>query len=244
LKKTINKFLRKFGAEVHGVGYLQALSKGEFKKDAYAIQQDIVGTNCKVIFDVGANRGDTVGAYRKRFPNASIFAFEPFPDSFNTLQQRFPNDKNLHLHQLALADQEGTRTLYVNENVDTNSLLASQESGLGSDKQVKNVSTMQVKVRTIDKFCQENKIDYIDILKMDIQGGELAALNGMKSILSQKKVKLIYSEVFFIEQYLQQPLFHDISGFLHGYGYVLQDLYSPYYGKGCIAWGDVIFVKK
>ena len=89
----------------------------------------------------------------------------------------------------------------------------------------------------------EAYIDRIDILKMDIQGGEYEALKGLHKMLSQRKIDLIYSEVYFVEQYEGQPLFHDISLLLFQYGYQLQDIYNPIYGNGCIAWADVIFVK-
>jgi FkbM family methyltransferase len=244
MKKAINNALRRFGVELHGTGYLQALAKGDFKKDAFAMQKERLHGKCKQIFDVGANRGDVVTVYRELFPNAEIFAFEPFPDSFSILKNRYENDKQVHCNQVALAAEEGKKSFYVNHNADTNSLLEPKETGLSSDKQVKNIKKIEVDSITIDNFCLQNGIENIDILKMDIQGGELDALKGTKQMLAKGKIGLIYSEVYFLEQYVDQPLFHDISSFLHKYGYYLQDVYSPIYGKGNIAWADVIFCKK
>lgn len=242
MKQRINNILRKFGVELHGTGYLQALAKGDFKKDAFQVQKDSCGKESPVIFDIGANRGDTVITYRELFPKANIFAFEPFPGSFNILKERFATDKLVKSYQVALDAKPGKKTFYVNHNVDTNSLLVPQETGLSSDKQVKNISNIEVETITIDSFCNDNKIEYIDILKMDIQGGELGALKGAVNLLQQKKVGLIYSEVYFLEQYKDHPLFHEISAFVHSHGYYLQDIYNPIYGKGNIAWGDAIFV--
>jgi FkbM family methyltransferase len=244
MKNTFNKVLRKFGVELHGTGYLQALAKGDFKKDAFLVQKECIHGNNIVIFDVGANRGDVTAIYREHFPDAGIYAFEPFPESFNILKERHAIDKKVYCNQLALAEEKGKKTFYVNQNADTNSLLQSQAAGLSSDKQVKNISHIEVNSDTIDGFCADKGIRNIDILKMDIQGGELSALKGAVKLLSEKRITLIYSEVFFVDQYVNQPLFHDISKFLYDYGYYLQDVYNPAYGKGSIAWADVIFCKK
>jgi FkbM family methyltransferase len=244
MKATLNKFLRKFGAEIHGTGYLQALAKNEFKKDVFSVKRDLLGENVKVIFDVGANRGDVAQIYSNTFPEANVYAFEPFPASFSTLQQRFSGNSRISCYQMAVAEDNQPRTFYVNKNVDTNSLLKPQNTGLSSDKQVENLTQIEVQSLTLDDFCASEKIEKVDILKMDIQGGEFSALRGAQNLLKEGKISLVYSEVYFIEQYEKQPLFHDISKLLFQYGYTLQDIYSPIYGQGNIAWADVVFVKK
>ena len=141
-----------------------------------------------------------------------------------------------------MGEKKSILPFYVNKNVDTNSLLKSAKIGLSSDSQVANESVIEVPCIKLDDFCDENNITDIDILKMDIQGGEFSALRGAANLLKEKKIKLIYLETYYREQYVDQPLFHDISKLLHGYGYYLQDIYHPIYGKGSIAWSDVIFL--
>ena len=134
------------------------------------------------------------------------------------------------------------KILNVNKNVDTNSLLPSASVGLLTKKQVITKEQIEVSAVTLDSFCKENHIIQIDILKMDIQGGELAALIGAEKLLSDKKIKLIYTESFFREQYLNQPLFYEIAKYLKTLDYHLQDIYNPFYGKGSIVWCDAIFL--
>ena len=244
-KDRINRYLGKFGVELHGKGYLQSLAKGEFRQDSFIVQQEMLNDKkVKTIFDIGANRGDVTARYYSLFPDASIYAFEPFEASFTSFQHRYRDNKLVHPYQLAVASSGGTKTFYVNNSVDTNSLLKPQKAGIASDKQVENRSVINVQSVTLDSFCETNNIDRIDILKMDIQGGELDALKGAEGLLSRGQVKLIYSEVFFVEQYESQPLFHDISKYLFNYGYQLKDIYDPYYGNGCMAWADAIFTRK
>lgn len=78
---------------------------------------------------------------------------------------------------------------------------------------------------------------------MDIQGNELKALRGAEGLLKAGKISVIYLETYFIQQYENQPLFLEIANFLQGYNYRVQDFYNPYYGKGSIAWCDVVFIK-
>jgi FkbM family methyltransferase len=242
-KSKINSFFRKFGFEVHGTGYIQSVLKQSFKEDAFKVQHDLV-EEPQVIFDLGANRGNTVFNYLELFPNAKIYAFEPFPESFQALTEKYRFDSRVECFQIAISENQGVKTFYVNQNQDTNSLLKPTTTGLSSDRQVQNKSELNVETISLDLFCKEKQISGIDILKMDIQGGELGALKGAEQLLADKKIKLIFTETYFTQQYENQPLFHSISDFLYNYGFTLQDIYSPIYGKGNLAWADVIFKLK
>ncbi len=76
-KSLINKYCRKFGFEIHGNGYMRSLLKSSFKVDAFQSQKELVRQRECMIFDVGANRGNTVAQYLELFPEAIIHAFEP-----------------------------------------------------------------------------------------------------------------------------------------------------------------------
>ncbi len=240
-KSLINKICRKFGFEIHGIGYLQALQKTTFQEDAFAKQTEFI-EKANIIFDIGANSGQISLRYHSLYPSAIIYAFEPFPGMYNTLCENIQQIENISTHQVAIGERKGKSIFFVNHNVDTNSLLEPQKTGLSSDKQVVNKDRIEVDVISIDEFCEINLINNIDILKLDIQGGELAALHGAKKMLKAKNIKLIYTEAYFRKQYVDQPLFHDISTYLEQYGYFVQDIYNPIYGKGSIAWCDAVFL--
>lgn len=231
------------GVEIHGLGYLNKLSQGANKISVFKKQQELMSNEAKVIFDVGSNRGDITQAYLDHFPNSDIFAFEPVPEMADIYETRFKANNKVHLNKIALSDRAGSVTLYVNSSVDTSSLLPSQKIGASSDESCKTVSTIEVETGIIDDFVADQKLDTIDILKMDVQGSELAVLKGAKKALEQNKISIIYTEVYFKPQYVDQPLFYDIATFLKSYGYELQDLYDPYYNSSQILWADALFVK-
>lgn len=56
-----------------------------------------------IIFDVGAYAGDITRTYRDIFPGATIYCFEPFPDSFKKLS-RLANDKFVKCYQIAICE--------------------------------------------------------------------------------------------------------------------------------------------
>ena len=243
-KAFINKICARFGFEINGLSYMQALRKSAVAPDALLQQKQLLKGKANTIFDLGANYGSVTIEYKKIFPDASVYAFEPFPDIFKSLKETMSVMKGVHVYDQAVAEKTGTRTFYVNENADTNSLFKSQETGMSSDQMARNKTSIEVKTISLDEFCREKNIQFIDILKMDIQGGELDALKGAANLLRGEKIGLIYAEAFFIPQYAQQPLIQDLMVYLDSVGYQLQDIYNPFYGKGSLAWCDAIFLPR
>jgi FkbM family methyltransferase len=238
----INKISSTFGFQIIGNGSLKKIRKGEFKKDCFETQKSIAGNKSSIIFDVGANRGDVTQKYNLLFPDSKIFAFEPFPDHAQIFRSNFSLRKNIELHEMALSNIVGTLDFHVNKSSDTNSLLKSTKIGASSDEQCRTQSKITVNVNTLDNFCKERNISNIDILKLDVQGSELNILQGANDLLSQRKIKLIYTEAYFKEQYENQPLFFQICEYLLKRGFYLEDIYNPYYNQQQILWCDALFV--
>lgn len=245
MKQIINKILNPFGIELHGKGYLKSMSKGDFDLNEFDFKKKVLKREkVTVIFDVGANSGSITERYLKDFPNAQIHLFEPSSDLFQVLKHKFHDNPRITLNKLAISNKIGEADFYVNKSIDTSSLLKPKEIGLNSDKVVKTEKIEKIEMITIDFYCKKNNINEIDILKLDIQGGELYALEGSSSMLEMQRIKLIYNETYFQQQYMEQPLFFEIGQFLFKKGYILQDFYSKIYGKDSLVWCDVIFTKR
>jgi len=242
MKHLLNRFLRPFHAEIHGIGYLKKLEKSAVNRDAMQAQADIFGKNARVIFDVGANRGLVTRQYREMFPSSTIHAFEPFTDFRDAFWQQNPEKERIHLQSVALAEKEGEADFFLNVNNDTNSLLESITIGASSDKLCANVGVQKVHTLTLDKYCREGKIDHIDILKLDTQGTELAILKGSEAMLKEQKIGLIYTEAYFKPQYKDQPMLYDIASYLMQFGYYLEGIYDPYYNERLMLWCDAVFL--
>lgn len=240
---ALTSFIFKIGFRIYNV---LGFSKNTLDVLAFEKQKELIKeVDVNVIFDVGARHGGITMQYRGMFPKAKIFSFEPFPESFSELVKKTENDKeNITPVNLGVSDESGKSNFFVNEGDFTNSLLPSFQSNTVVDNMTATKTQIEISTITIDEFAKQNNIERIDILKFDIQGGELKALNGAKKMLAENKISMIYSEALFMKMYEGQPYFHDISLFLYQNGFELINIFNPWYIDGKLAWADALFVNR
>ena len=233
LNKKIEKWKR---------SYRKRFSK---RNPAYYYVKRLLGNNQPVIFDVGANVGNITSEYLKDFPKAKIYCFEPNPIIFRDLHFRFKEDSRVQCLELGLSNNERSKTLNCNANADTSSFL---DISPNADDiwQLKNtfqrVDQKIVSCSTLDKICKDKKIDSIDLLKLDCQGFERFVLQGGVRLLSNLKIKLIYTEVSFLETYQNQTKFHELLALLEKYNFELFNLYDQVERSAQIIQADALFI--
>lgn len=219
----------------------------QYRKDPFIDKKNILAaTKPGIIFDIGAHCGDTTAAYAKHFTGSMIYGFEPFPDSCNKLRARFGDNPMIKIVQSAISNKSGVMDFYSNADSATNSLLpatseAEKWADLPDDMLLKNI--VKVKATTVDEFCAKEEIGRIMILKMDLQGGELLALEGAEKMLTRRAISIVYSELLFVPLYVGQAEYYQVCGLLSKFGYKLFNLYNVAYGaNGHIKWCDGLFV--
>lgn len=237
---------RALSAAFDALGYqVRRKQPPKWGDDPYLDQQRLLeGSPVRVVLDVGAHVGETVQRYRTLFPGATIHAFEPFPDAHRELAERFAPEPRVRAHQAAVTDTSGTRRLYVNEVHVTNSLLALNPESVSWARAASAGgldTAVEVPALTLDEFCEAEGISGIDLLKMDIQGGEGMALEGAARLLARRAVRVIYLEVEFAPLYEGQAFFCDITRILNRHGYQLFGLYNLMHEARGLGWGDAIF---
>jgi FkbM family methyltransferase len=190
--------------------------------------------DAKVIFDVGANVGQTAKTYRRLFPTADIWSFEPFPASYESLCRSL-SDQRFHPVPLALSDEITSTTLNIGAASITNSLLR-RETDTGK--------TIQIQTDTVDRFCSEHGISHIDILKVDVEGAENRVFRGAQGMFSRGAVRSVFVEVYFDPVYEGMPLMWDLHAQLGEVGFRLHGLYSLYAGgNGLLSFGNALYVQ-
>jgi FkbM family methyltransferase len=139
-----------------------------------------------VIFDVGTNIGDWSKKLLELQPNAKLFQFEPSEICRDTIQKL--NLPNTHLVPCAIGSQEGTATFYSASSIDPVDCSASlyQRRDPRWGEGIYNTST--VKVTTIDSVILQYSIDFVDFVKMDIEGHELEGLKGASQAFDNNKI--------------------------------------------------------
>lgn len=215
--------------------------------DPFALQEHLLtamGVRQPLIFDVGANVGQTALRYRAHFSDAVIYCFEPFEDSVRQLREKLGADPMVHVVRNAVADTCGRRTFHVNNFSPTNSLLARPDgSRRYFPKSAQALATLDVDTITLDTFVREQGLEAPDILKLDIQGGELMALKGARDLLRTGGVSLVYTEAMFVPHYKGGPLLHNLWSLLQEYGYSLYSLYDLHRAEnGQLRYADALFI--
>ena len=196
-----------------------------------------------VVFDVGANDGETIQEFLGIFPEAHVVAFEPDVSCCNAIQRRFNGRPNLRIQNVAVGAKRGTAELNLFSGNRMNSLLSFDEDPENVMlKSFKPTGTMSVSVEALDSFCAEHGIAHIDILKIDTQGYDLEVLKGAATLLEQRRVKTVLLEVNFVPMYQRQATFGELHQFLSALGYRLVDIYNQTRTAGYTAWCDVCYV--
>ncbi len=138
-----------------------------------------------VVLDIGANIGYyTLIAARLVGPQGRVYAFEPDPVNFRLLQKNVKANgyDNVVLVNKAVSNKNGKIRLYLNPSNRGDHRVYDSKDGR---------SSIEIQTVALDRFLKplDKKIQFI---KMDIQGAEALALEGMKGLVrANKGLKLI-----------------------------------------------------
>jgi FkbM family methyltransferase len=185
------------------------------------------GFEPKVIFDVGSGHSGWSWDIWSLFPDSAFHLFEPLVD-FKSYYKRCTADvltktSNVRVHKIALGDKNGWTQL------------GSDKSGYGASTLVTVPSkefpeVFQVPIRRLDSYVAELDLPKPQILKLDVQGGEIAVLQGTGSLLGN--VQLIQIETWLHRSYGEEtPLLHEIVDYLSPIGFRLVEFGDAYYNE-------------
>jgi FkbM family methyltransferase len=162
----------------------------DYQHDIYRMTE-MLGIAIKTFFDVGAHIGETAAQALNNFPQARVFSFEPHPSTFAILSSTI-RDGRFEAFNLAISDEVGRVPFYDYGTLATsNSMVVHSQFAVRGKHPAK---TLHVDATTIDEFCQQHSIESIDVLKIDIEGHELAALRGARRLLELGNPMFIYAE--------------------------------------------------
>ncbi len=129
-----------------------------------------------VVVDAGANIG-IYSQFLSRHVGATgvVHSFEPSPENFERLRSATRRLSNVRLSQSAVGEHSGNSELYLSDklNVDHRAYMA------GGDSR----RTIPIEMVTLDDYFKPG--ERVDLIKMDIQGYELHALQGAPYGLKQ-----------------------------------------------------------
>jgi FkbM family methyltransferase len=129
------------------------------------------------VFDVGANKGQSVIDLASRYPKTTFHCFEPGPGTFPKLVRRTKGLANVKAHSVALGREEATLELELGLRPTLSRLVTGDQKAEGP--------SVQVKVRAGAEVLDELGESHIDFLKIDTEGHDYDVLQGFLPVIQQ-----------------------------------------------------------
>ena len=218
----MKKFLQ-FLVSLFGYNIIKSSNFYKINRTLDQAIKSIIKKKNPIIFDVGAHEGESIDRFKNLFQNPIIHSFEPQSKIFEKLMNKKKNDKDLVLNNFALGSKEGNQEIFVNSNTAASSYLNIDNK----DKFFKSLKTIQkeqTRIDTFDNYFNKIKVNYIDLVKIDVQGLEEEVLKGAHNSLN--KVLLIEIEIVFVNLYEKHSSFYQIENILKNYDFELYSLSS------------------
>ena len=134
-----------------------------------------------VIIDGGAFIGDTAVLFADKLnKKCTIHSFELEDENLLLMNENINNNKIsdiVAVNKLALSNESGKELCFSGESIK------------GAIK-IGNTGSNKIKSVTIDDYVKDSELDNVDFIKMDIEGSELAALQGAKETIKKYKPNL------------------------------------------------------
>jgi len=179
-----------------------------------------LGLNVRHFFDVGASNGRWSSRISQDFPEATFDLFEPLidlaPEYRRNMAATLSRHPKFRLHKVALGPEckRGSMFLYPNNLVGS--------TALALDVLPQGAERVEVDMLTIDYTLEEFQISVPNVIKMDVQGGELGILEGARKTLP--KVEVLLLECWLARAYgPPTPLLLEVAEWLRHFDFHLWD---------------------
>jgi FkbM family methyltransferase len=145
-----------------------------------------------VFIDAGANQGEFTVCAAGRLPDGHVFAFEPVPAIRARLEQNVAGNGfgNVTIHPVGLSDEnQDDVPIYGADSAFSD---GTQNIGLPTlfDVSGRSRPLARITLRRLDEVLPENQ--RVDVMKVDVEGAELAVLNGAEKTIQREKPSIIF----------------------------------------------------
>lgn len=170
----------------------------------------------RTVFDIGAHEGQTTLAVLQSFPGATVHAFEPVAESFDTLRQTLGADRRIRLTRAAVSSTAGV--VHIQSQSQLSHIVPASAAGRPGVETVAAV--------TLDHYCEQLGIAGIEILKTDTEGHDLEVLKGAARLLSSGQIDWVFVEVTFDRDDETHSRFGEIQEWLEQHGMAVWCFYD------------------
>lgn len=248
MKNLIKKIINNFGYDLKKLNSeSKILNSDDLLRDK--INKD------PIIFDIGANKGQSIDRFIKIFNNPTIHSFEPIKSEYELMKKKFNNFENIILNNHAMGEIQDIREFNItaksanssfnkhNEDSDWIKVRSKQHKMSTTDYIQEKVN---VQINTVDNYVNENKISKIDLLKIDTEGYEDKVLEGSLESLKSNKISAIATEIILDNVYDKYFNFSDIEKYIvpNNFRLVGLDLVNNNLFSGLVFVADAYYLNK
>ena len=185
-----------------------------------------------VIFDIGGCNFEDAVQFKRKFPNARVFTFEP--DVYNIENYGdWAEGEGVVVVPVALSDKDGECTFYPSKayggklHRGSGSLLKpcvkpGTEEGLKHDGLTFDLQGHPVRTMRMDTFCGSQGIEHVDYVHIDVQGAESIVLSG----LGELRPLYIFAETCEFETYESDMNLSRFDQFMFNLDYKIEARYE------------------
>ncbi len=169
------------------------------------------------VIDVGCHKGEILDLILKFAPDGSHIGFEPIPSMYENLVKKYRAKSNCVISPIAVSNKIGTSSFnYVISNP--------SYSGI-KKRSYDNPSEKDTKI-TVETNLLDNIIppdQKIDLIKIDVEGGEMLVLEGAKKIIRNHKPVILFEHGLGASDFYETGP-EDVFQFFDGFGYEIYTL--------------------
>lgn len=202
------------------------------------------GFQPEYILDIGANVGSWTDQMAHFFPDSHFLMIEANPKHEDHLQGICNQHQKVDFSINLLDEVEKDSRYYTiknatADNLETGNSIFKEKTNHYSDN---NTEVKIIKSKTLDSLLENKKINKVDFIKLDVQGGELSVLKGASKTLEQTTFCLLEVQ---LQQWNQDaPLFSEVISFMKENNFLVFDFIDKNLVSDYTVSIDVLFKKQ
>lgn len=154
---------------------------GEYEKPEIDFLYEFLNEG-DVFIDIGGNIGlFSLNASKIVKSSGKVYAFEAFLPNFNQFKHHIQinRSENIQLENLAISNASGILEIFYDDKQNNFGMASSYLKDFTAKESVESIA--------LNDYVKANNISKIDLIKIDIEGGEYNALQGMTEVLNKMK---------------------------------------------------------